>query len=99
VFISKVVGKDTTFEPRMVMLGAGNYDYTAVVSGLNEGDRVALLSAALLQQARQQQLDRMRSGTGIPGMTTPGGGAGGARPGGAGGAGGGGGGGGRPPGA
>ena len=66
------VGDSGKWEPRMVMLGVSNYDFTEVVSGLKEGDRVALLGAAAMQMQRQQQTDRMRSMTGVPGMT-PGG--------------------------
>ena len=83
-----------TFEPRLVQLGAANFDYTEVVSGLKEGEQVALLAAAALQAQRQQQNDRMRQNSGVPGMTqTPpggggGGGGGGGRPGGGGGGGG-----------
>jgi RND family efflux transporter MFP subunit len=71
------VKKGTTWEPRMVMLGAANFDYTEVVSGLQEGEEVALLAALSLQAQRQQQNDRMRQnmGGGVPGMS--GGGAGG----------------------
>jgi HlyD family secretion protein len=88
------VAKGKTFEPRMVMLGAGNFDYTEVVSGLEEGEQVALLSALSLQAARQAQNDRMKAGMGgVPGMNagaTPGGGGpGGQRPQGGGGGGGG----------
>lgn len=74
------VKKDNTFEPRLVQLGASNFDYTEVVSGLEEGEQVALLAAAALQAQRQQQNDRMRRNTGVPGMQqqTPAGGAGGA---------------------
>jgi HlyD family secretion protein len=74
------VKKGETFEPRLVQLGAANFDYTEVVNGLKEGEQVALLAAAALQAQRQQQNDRMRSQSGVPGMTqTPaGGGAGGA---------------------
>lgn len=80
------VAKGTTFEPRMVMLGAGNFDYTEVLSGLNEGEEVALLAALSLQAQRQQQNDRMRQnmGGGVPGMSQTGGPGtgGGGRPGG-----------------
>jgi len=71
------VAKGKTFEPRMVMLGSGNFDYTEVVSGLQEGEEVALLAALSLQAQRQQQNDRFRQnmGGGVPGMTQ--GGAGG----------------------
>ena len=65
------VKKGTTFEPRLVMLGSANFDYTEVVSGVNEGEEVALLAALSLQAQRQQQNDRMRQnmGGGVQGMT------------------------------
>lgn len=75
------VKKGETFEPRLVQLGAANFDYTEIISGLNEGDQVALLAAASLQAQRQQQNDRMRQQTGVPGMQqgpAAGGGGGGA---------------------
>ncbi|MEK7403455.1 MAG: hypothetical protein AABZ80_13955, partial [Gemmatimonadota bacterium] len=74
------VAKGKTFEPRLVMLGSGNFDYTEVVSGLEEGEQVALLSAIALQAQRQAQTDRMRAGMGgVPGMSSNQN-AGGARP-------------------
>ena len=59
------------FEPRMIMAGVSNYDYTEVVSGAKEGEKVALLAAASMAAQRQQQTDRMRTMTGgaVPGMT------------------------------
>lgn len=75
------VAKGTTFEPRSVMLGAANFDYSEVVSGLQEGEQVALLTSLALQAQRQQQNDRLRQGMGgVPGMSQNQGGA--ARPGG-----------------
>ena len=58
-----------TYHPRVVMLGAANFDYTEVVTGLKEGERVALLASLALQAQRQQQNDRMRQGMGVPGLT------------------------------
>ena len=57
------------FAPRTVRLGISNYDYAEVIGGLKEGEKVALLSAAALQMARQQQNDRFKSmsGQGMPG--------------------------------
>jgi HlyD family secretion protein len=83
------VAKGKTFEPRSVMLGAANFDYSEVVSGLQEGEQVALLTSLALQAQRQQQNDRMRQGMGgVPGMSqNQGGGGAGARPGGGGGGG------------
>ncbi|HET6319110.1 MAG TPA: efflux RND transporter periplasmic adaptor subunit, partial [Chloroflexota bacterium] len=69
------VARGNTFEPRFVRLGAGNFDYTEVISGLKEGEKVALLNALSLQAQRQQQNDRFRQNAGVPGMTqgaTPG---------------------------
>jgi HlyD family secretion protein len=61
----------TTFEPRLVMLGIQNYDFTEVVSGLREGEELALLSAAAMQVARNLQNEqaraRMGGGSPIPG--------------------------------
>jgi Cu(I)/Ag(I) efflux system membrane fusion protein len=94
VFVQDQAGK---FAPRIVRLGASNYDYSEVLSGLKEGDKVATLNVGMLQQKRDQQNDRFRSmtGSGVPGMGAPAGGgagAGGARGAGGGGNGGGGGG-------
>jgi HlyD family secretion protein len=74
VFVQRA---DSTWEARMVRLGVADYDFTEVVSGLDEGDRVALLSAAALQMQRQQNQDRIRAMTG--GSSPLGGAAGGAR--------------------
>jgi HlyD family secretion protein len=91
VFVQKA---DSTWEPRVVRLGVADYDYTEVVSGLQPGEKVALLSAAVLQAQREQSNDRFRAMTGggspLGGAGGSGGGAGGAgggRPGGAGGGG------------
>jgi HlyD family secretion protein len=73
------VAKGNTFEPRLVTLGIANYDYTEVRSGLTEGEQVAILTAAALQQRRQEQLERFRgmTGGGVPGMQRQQGGGGG----------------------
>ena len=75
-----------TYVPRVVRLGASNYDYTEVVSGLAEGEQVVLLAAATLQQRRQENVQRFQrmTGGGVPGMSRQGqtgqqGGAGGNR--------------------
>src|SRR5205085_7017649 len=90
VFVSD--SSKTVFHPRVVMLGQQNLDYTEVVSGLKEGERVVMLGALALQAQRLQQQDRARAnasplggqqGPGGPGG--PGGGGGGPRGGGGGG--------------
>jgi hypothetical protein len=50
----------TVFHPRIVQLGEGNLDFTEVISGLKEGERVVMLSALALQSQRQQMQDRFR---------------------------------------
>ena len=89
------VATDTTnknFAPRVLQLGQGNFDFTEVISGLKENDRVVLISALQMQAARQAQNDRTRQNMGVPGLSPNAGpgGAGGGRPGGAPGGGGGG---------
>jgi HlyD family secretion protein len=61
VFVQRA---DSTWEARVVRLGVADYDYTEVVSGLEEGEQVALLSAAALQMQRAANQDRMRAMTG-----------------------------------
>jgi HlyD family secretion protein len=88
------VATDTTnkrFRPQVVQLGQGNFDYTEVLSGLNEGDRVVMVSALMLQVQRQQANDRTKAQMGVPGLNPNAGPGGGRGPGGPGGGGGGGG--------
>ncbi|MDF2771220.1 MAG: efflux transporter, family, subunit [Geminicoccaceae bacterium] len=71
------VAENGTFAPRIVRLGVGNFDYTEVVSGLKEGETVALLAAAAMQARREEQNNRIRNMGGMPGMPArPGGGGG-----------------------
>ena len=56
-----VVEEGGTIQPRMVMIGLTDWDNTEVVSGLDEGDRVALIGLAQLQVQREEFLERMRS--------------------------------------
>jgi HlyD family secretion protein len=84
------VAENGTYKPRVVRLGVGNFDYTEVVSGLKEGEQVALLAAAAMQAKREEQNNRMRGMGGLPGISQPRPGGGAAGGGGRGGAGGGG---------
>jgi HlyD family secretion protein len=86
------VATDTTrkhFAPRVIQLGQGNFDFTEVMSGLNEGDQVVLLSALQMQANRQAQNDRTRQNMGVPGLNPNAGPGGGGPPRGGGGGGGG----------
>ena len=55
-----VVAEDGAVEPRMVMIGLTDWDHTQVVSGLDEGDYVAIIGGARLQAERDEMLERMR---------------------------------------
>jgi HlyD family secretion protein len=73
VFVSD--STKTIFHPVIVQLGQGNLDYTEVISGLKQGDRVVMLGALALQAQRQSQLDRSRANASpLGGQQGPGGG-------------------------
>ncbi len=88
------VASDTTtkgrkYGPRSVRLGVSNFDYSEVLSGVKEGELVAILNVAALQAKQQQDLNNVRGRAGVPGIqrqqTPSGTGGAGARSGGAGG--------------
>jgi HlyD family secretion protein len=54
-------------EPRMVMLGVNDWDYTEVLSGLKEGEQIFLMSAARLAQQERDRAERMRERSGAMG--------------------------------
>ena len=65
-------------EPRSVMLGYSDLDYTEVLNGLKAGEQVYLVTAAQLLQQQKENLDRMRQRMQgpVPGMSSPQGGRG-----------------------
>ncbi len=71
------VQSGATWIPKLIRIGVANYDYTEVLDGVKEGDKVAMLSAAALQAKRQEQNDKMKSATSPLGGSTPARGAGG----------------------
>ena len=77
------VRKDEKYTPRVVRVGISDFDYTEIVSGLQQGEQVALLGPAVLQAQREQLQSRVRAGTGgglqqqTPGGAGAGGGGGG----------------------
>jgi HlyD family secretion protein len=86
---------DGTIEPRRVVLGLSDFDWSQVVAGVKEGEQVVMLGVAQAQASRDQQQQNVRQRVGsMPGGLGGGtrGGGGGARGGGGGGQGGGGGG-------
>jgi hypothetical protein len=75
------VASGTSFVPRVIRAGMSDLDYTEVVSGLQEGEQVLLLSALAMQASRDSALARMRgrTGGGMPGVPSGGTPAGGGR--------------------
>ena len=51
-------------EPRTVLLGLSDWDYTEVVRGLEPGTEVYLISVARLQQQQEQFANRTRERAG-----------------------------------
>ncbi|MEJ2153332.1 MAG: efflux RND transporter periplasmic adaptor subunit, partial [Gemmatimonadota bacterium] len=49
-----------------IRIGLGTWEYTEVVSGLEDGDQVVLVPQALIQQ--RELLERIRSRSGVPGI-------------------------------
>jgi HlyD family secretion protein len=58
------VKKDEKYTPHVVRVGISDFDYTEIVSGLQQGDEVALLGAAVLQAQRDELQQRIRSRAG-----------------------------------
>jgi HlyD family secretion protein len=73
------VKKGDKYSPRPVRVGISDFDYTEILSGVTQGEQVALLGAAVLQAQREQIQSRVRAGTGggLQQQTTPAPGAGG----------------------
>jgi hypothetical protein len=67
------VKRNGTYSPRVVRVGASDFDYTEILSGVQLGEQVALLGPAVLQAQRIQVQARVRAGTGggLQQTTTP----------------------------
>lgn len=62
------VVKNGKYTPKVIRLGVSNYDVSEVLSGLNEGDSVAILNVAAMQAKQQADLDQIRNRAGVPGL-------------------------------
>ena len=78
------VKKGEKYSARAVRMGISDFDYTEIVSGVEQGEQVALLGAAVLQAQRDELQSRIRSraGGGLQQQTPAASGAGGGRGGG-----------------
>jgi len=61
-----VEAADGTIEPRRVVFGLSDWEYTEVAQGLGAGETVVLVSAAQLQRQQQEMADRVRQRFGGP---------------------------------
>jgi len=60
--------KDGKYTPRVVRLGVSNFDHAEVLSGVVEGENVAILNVAVMQARQANELEQMRGRTAMPGM-------------------------------
>lgn len=68
------VASGTSFVPRVVRAGMSDLDYTEIVSGLQEGETVLLMTALAMQASRDSAMARMRARSGgMPGAPPTGG--------------------------
>ena len=72
------VKKEDDYSPRRIRTGIGDFEYTEVVTGLELGERVALVGVAVLQAQRDAQAARISASrnTGLQQTTAPAGGGG-----------------------
>jgi len=69
-----VVVKDgDQFVPRLVKVGPSNFDYAEIMEGLNAGDEIQVTTISRAKVAAEQMNERMRSNSGLSGMSGGGG--------------------------
>jgi len=61
VFVLRESETGSVAEPRLVEIGLNDWDRTEVLSGVEEGEQVALIGAVQLQARQDEYLDRMRN--------------------------------------
>ena len=57
-----VLGADSIPMPRIVQLGLGDWDNTQIVSGVEEGETIVIVSAAQMQARQQEFMSRFTGG-------------------------------------
>jgi hypothetical protein len=67
-----MVKQGEQFVPRLIKIGASNFDYAEVLEGLQEDDKIQVVTTSRAKTEANQLNERMRSMQGIGGM--PGGG-------------------------
>lgn len=56
-----MVKEGENFVPRLIKVGASNFDYAEVMSGLDEGDEIQITTISRAKIAAEQMAERMRS--------------------------------------
>jgi hypothetical protein len=64
-----MVKQGEEFVPRLVKIGPSNFDYSEVLDGLKDGDEIQITSISRAKLAAEQMAERMRSMSGLGGMT------------------------------
>ena len=63
-----VVKDANQFTPRLVKVGASNFDFAEVIEGVKEGEEIQVTTISRAKIAAEQMNDRMRSMQGLGGM-------------------------------
>jgi HlyD family secretion protein len=66
------VREGESFAPRMVKVGASNYDYAEILDGVKEGDEIRITTVSRAKIASEQFTERMRERQSIGGINTRG---------------------------
>ncbi|MBF8295083.1 MAG: HlyD protein [Bacteroidetes bacterium] len=65
-----VVVKDgDNFVPKLIKVGPSNFDYAEVLEGLKDGDEIQVTTISRAKLAAEQMNERMRSSSGLSGMS------------------------------
>ncbi len=55
-----VVKQGTDFKPKLIKVGASNFDYSEVLDGLNDGDEIQITTISRAKVAAEAMVDRMK---------------------------------------
>jgi HlyD family secretion protein len=63
-----MVRDSSGFSPRTIKVGVGNYDYSEVIEGLQEGDNIQITTVSRAKQEAEAFTERMKSRQGVGGV-------------------------------
>lgn len=64
-----VVRDSGQFVPKLVKVGPSNFDYAEILEGLKVGDEIQVTTISRAKVAAEQMNERMRSNSGLSGMS------------------------------